>query len=54
MSREGNRYDNAPMESFRGILKNELVHRRWYKSHDEASQDITEYCASLKPGLRSD
>ena len=43
MSRKGNCYDNAPMESFWAILKNELVHRRRYKTHGEASQDITEY-----------
>ncbi len=43
MSRKGNCYDNAPMESFRGILKNELVHRRRYETHRKACQDITEY-----------
>jgi len=26
MSRKGNCYDNAPMESFRGVLKNEQIH----------------------------
>jgi len=30
MSRRGNCYDNAPMESFWGTLKNELVHHRRY------------------------
>ena len=28
MSRKGNCWDNAPMESFWGVLKNELVHHR--------------------------
>ena len=28
MSRRGNCYDNAPIESFWGMLKNELVHQR--------------------------
>lgn len=28
MSRKGNCYDNPPMESFWGTLKNELVHHR--------------------------
>lgn len=43
MSRKGNCYDNAPMESFWSILKNELVHRRRYATHRDAAQDITEY-----------
>lgn len=43
MSRKGNCYDNAPMESFWGLLKTELVHRRRYGSHAEAIRDITEY-----------
>lgn len=43
MSRKGNCYDNAPMESFWGTLKNELVHHRHYMSRQEAIEDITEY-----------
>ena len=43
MSRKGNCYDNAPMESFWGTLKSELVHHCRYKSRQEAIQDITEY-----------
>ena len=43
MSRKGNCYDNAPMESFWGILKQELVHHRRYRTRQEAIQDITEY-----------
>ena len=43
MSRKGNCYDNAPMESFWGLLKTELVYRRRYDSHTEAIRDITEY-----------
>jgi putative transposase len=43
MSRRGDCYDNAPMESFWGLLKSELVHRRRYASHAEAICDITEY-----------
>ena len=42
MSRKGNCYDNAPMESFFGTLKNELVHRR-YESREPAIREITEY-----------
>jgi putative transposase len=43
MSRKGNCYDNAPMESFWGTLKNELVHHRRYETRREAIQEITEY-----------
>ena len=43
MSRRGNCYDNAPMESFWGLLKNELVHHRRFKTRAEAIQAITEY-----------
>ena len=43
MSRKGNCYDNAPMESFWGTLKRELVHHRRYGTRQEAMQDITEY-----------
>ncbi len=43
MSRRGNCYDNAPMESFWGSLKNELVHHHRYKTREKAQADITEY-----------
>jgi transposase InsO family protein len=43
MSRKGNCYDNAPMESFWGSLKNELVHHRRYRTREEAIREITEY-----------
>ena len=43
MSRKGNCYDNAPIESFWGTLKRELVHHRNYRTRQEAIQDITEY-----------
>lgn len=43
MSRRGNCYDNAPMESFWGTLKNELVHHQRYETRAQASRDITEY-----------
>ena len=43
MSRKGNCYDNAPMESFWGTLKQELIHHRRYRTRQEAIQDITEY-----------
>jgi putative transposase len=43
MSETGNCFDNAPMESFWGILKQELIHHRHYRSRREAIEDITEY-----------
>jgi putative transposase len=43
MSRKGNCYDNAPMESFWGTLKSELVHHRRYRTREEAIKEITEY-----------
>jgi putative transposase len=43
MSGKGNCYDNAPMESFWGTLKQELTHHRRYVSRREAAEDITEY-----------
>jgi len=43
MSGTGNCFDNAPMESFWGTLKQELVHHRHYGSRREATRDITEY-----------
>lgn len=43
MSRKGNCHDNAPMESFWGTLKQELVHHRRYRSRQEAMEEITEY-----------
>lgn len=43
MSRRGNCYDNAPIESFWGAMKNELVHHRRYSTREEAMREITEY-----------
>ncbi len=43
MTKRGDCYDNAPSESFWGILKNELVHHRNYQTREEAKADITKY-----------
>ena len=43
MSRKGNCYDNAPMESFWGSLKNELIHHQRYATRADAEAAITEY-----------
>jgi transposase InsO family protein len=43
MSRKGNCYDSAPMESLWGTMKNELVYHQRYAARDEAIKEITEY-----------
>lgn len=43
MSRKANCWDNAPMESFWGSLKNELVHHRRFATRAEAVDAITEW-----------
>lgn len=43
MSRTGNCYDNAVMESFWGTLKTELVYQEKYKTRQQARQSIFEY-----------
>jgi transposase InsO family protein len=43
MSRKGNCYDNAPMESFWGTMKNELIYHRRYKTREQAIRETTEY-----------
>jgi len=43
MSRKGNCWDNAPMESFFATLKKELVHHETYQTHAQARQSLFEY-----------
>ncbi|WP_323927984.1 IS3 family transposase [Aeromonas veronii] len=43
MSRKGNCFDNALIESFWGSLKNELVHHHRFKTRAEAKAAIQEY-----------
>lgn len=43
MSRKGNCYDNAPVESFFGTLKTELVHHRRYQTRAAAAREIAQY-----------
>ena len=43
MSRTGNCYDNAAMESFWSTLKRERVHRHQYATREEATQSIFEF-----------
>ncbi len=43
MSRKGNCWDNACVESFFGTLKRELIYHRQYRTRAEATQEIFEY-----------
>lgn len=43
MSRRGNCWDNACVESFLGTVKRELLYHRQYRTREEARQDIFEY-----------
>lgn len=43
MSRQGNCYDNATMESFWSTLKLELVYRRHFATHSQARTEIFDY-----------
>jgi putative transposase len=43
MSRKGNCWDNAPMESFFATLKKELVHHERYRTKAEARRSLFEY-----------
>ena len=52
MSGKGNCFDNAPMESFWGTLKQELVNHRHYRTRQEAMQEITEYIEIFYNRLR--
>lgn len=47
MSRKGNCYDNAMVESFFGTLKVERVHRVKYLSREEAKKDISDYISNF-------
>lgn len=43
MSRKGNCYDIACIESFHGVLKKELVYQQQYATRAQVQQDIWEY-----------
>ncbi|BAI74680.1 transposase (plasmid) [Azospirillum sp. B510] len=43
MSRKGNCWDSAPMESFFGSLKSELVHHQRYATRENAKRDLFAY-----------
>jgi putative transposase len=52
MSRKGNCWDNAPMESFFATLKKELVHQRHYHTRAEARQSLFEYIETFYNRVR--
>ena len=43
LSRKGNCYDNAVVESFFSSLKNEIVHHQDFYTRQEARSDIFDY-----------
>lgn len=43
MSRQGDVWDNSAMESFFSTLKTERVHRKVYRTRDEARADVFDY-----------
>lgn len=52
MSRTGNCYDNAVVESFFSTLKCELVHHQDYKTRQEASISVFEFIAGFYNTVR--
>ncbi len=52
MSRKGNCWDNAPMESFFATLKNELVHHQTYQTREQAKSDIFAYIEAFYNRVR--
>src|SRR5690349_1459287 len=53
MSRKGNCYDNAAMESFWSTLKLEMVYRRVFLSHGQARKEIFDYIETFYNRKRS-
>jgi putative transposase len=52
MSRKGNCWDNAPMESCFGTIKTELVHQACYPTRDTARHDLFAYIEGYYNRLR--
>lgn len=43
MSRKGNCFDNAPIENFFGVMKQEMYYGKVYESYEELEMAITDY-----------
>ena len=52
MSRQGDVWDNAAMESFFSSLKTERVNRKVYRSRDEAKADVFDYIERFYNAVR--
>ncbi|WP_026010810.1 IS3 family transposase, partial [Paenibacillus sp. OSY-SE] len=52
MSRKGNCYDNACIESFHSVLKKELVYLEKFKTRSQAKKSIFEYISCFYNGKR--
>ncbi|GED28852.1 transposase [Brevibacillus agri] len=52
MSRKGNCYDNACIESFHSVLKKELVYLEKFKTREQAKRAIFEYITCFYNGKR--
>lgn len=53
MSRRGNCYDNAPMESFFKSFKTEEVSRQTYQTHEQATRGVIDYIERFYNPVRS-
>jgi transposase InsO family protein len=53
MSRKGNCWDNAVIESFFGTLKQERVQWRNYQTRYEAQQDVLQVSVQNKTSFRA-
>jgi putative transposase len=52
MSRSGNVWDNAAMESFFSSLKTERTARKTYRTRNEAKADVFDYIERFYNGIR--
>jgi putative transposase len=53
MSRRGNCYDNACMESFHSLIKKECIYLNRFRTRKEAKQAIFEYMNASTPKKKS-
>jgi transposase InsO family protein len=53
MSRKGNCYDNAPMESFFKSFKTEEVNRQTYQTYEQATRAVIDYIERFYNPVRS-